>query len=171
MLPLPSVPFRAAAFHHVEVSRRSPVALAGGDVLGVERLGAARGQSLPAAEGVSASQIAELARGDWIARGENVLLAGPIGTGKTHLAIALGVEAARQRRRIVFWRAADLVRTLVETRDAKELGPLLFRGDKPRSGLTYVREMLLCHRHTPRPHAHEHSIRRRGTCPHCHCGE
>ena len=49
----------------------------------------------PSAEGVSAAQIAELARGDWIARGENVLLGGPIGTGKTHLAIALGVEAAR----------------------------------------------------------------------------
>src|SRR5215471_111168 len=80
-----------------------------------------------AAEGVSAAQIAELARGDWIARGENVLLAGPIGTGKTHLAIALGIEAARQRRRVVFWRAADLVRTLVEARDAKELSRYMRR--------------------------------------------
>lgn len=74
-----------------------------------------------AADGIAATTIAELARGDWIARGENVLFAGPIGTGKTHLAIALGVEAARQRRRVVFWRAADLVRTLVEARDQKEL--------------------------------------------------
>jgi len=80
-----------------------------------------------AADGVSASQIVELARGDWIARGENVLLAGPIGTGKTHLATALGVEAARQRRRVVFWRAADLVRTLVEARDAKELSRYMRR--------------------------------------------
>jgi DNA replication protein DnaC len=51
-----------------------------------------------------------------------VLLAGPIGTGKTHLAIALGIEAARQRRRVVFTRAADLVRTLLEARDQRELG-------------------------------------------------
>jgi DNA replication protein DnaC len=80
-----------------------------------------------AADGVSASQIADLARGDWIARGENVLFAGPIGTGKTHLAIALGVEAARQRRRVVFWRAADLVRTLVEARDGKELSRYMRR--------------------------------------------
>jgi DNA replication protein DnaC len=80
-----------------------------------------------AAEGVSAQKIAELARGDWIDDKQNVLLAGPIGTGKTHLAIALGVEAARQRRRVVFWRAADLVRTLVEARDAKELGRYLRR--------------------------------------------
>src|SRR5690606_4332039 len=45
----------------------------------------------------SPAVIAELARGEWIARAENVILAGPIGTGKTHLAIALGVEAAKQR--------------------------------------------------------------------------
>ena len=74
------------------------------------------------AEGLSATKIAELARGEWVARGENVLLAGPIGTGKTHLAIALGIEAARQRRRVAFTRAADLVRTLVEARDAKGWG-------------------------------------------------
>ena len=73
---------------------------------------------------VSAAQIAELARGEWIARGDNVIFAGPIGTGKTHLAIALGVEAARQRRRVFFARAADIVRSLLEARDARELGRL-----------------------------------------------
>jgi len=73
---------------------------------------------------VSAPQIAELARGAWIANGHNIILAGPIGTGKTHLAIALGVEAAKQRKRVLFTRAADLVRTLLEARDARELGRL-----------------------------------------------
>jgi DNA replication protein DnaC len=73
---------------------------------------------------VSAAQIAELARGEWIARADNVIFAGPIGTGKTHLAIALGVEAARQRRRVLFGRAADVVRSLLEARDARELGRL-----------------------------------------------
>jgi DNA replication protein DnaC len=73
---------------------------------------------------VSAPQIAELARGEWIARGDNVIFAGPIGTGKTHLAIALGIEAARQRRRVFFARAADIVRSLLEARDARELGRL-----------------------------------------------
>lgn len=43
-------------------------------------------------DGIDAAQIAELARGGWLDRGDNVLLAGPIGTGKTHLAIALGIE-------------------------------------------------------------------------------
>ena len=74
------------------------------------------------AEGVAAAKIADLAKGNWIGAGENVLLVGPIGTGKTHLAIALGIEAARQRRRVAFHRAADLVCALVEARDAKELG-------------------------------------------------
>jgi DNA replication protein DnaC len=79
------------------------------------------------ADGVDAQAIADLARGEWIARGENVVFAGPIGTGKTHLAIALGVEAARRRSHVVFWRAADLVRSLVEARDRRELGRLQAR--------------------------------------------
>jgi DNA replication protein DnaC len=83
-----------------------------------------------AVEGVDAGQVADLARGGWVERAENVLLAGPIGTGKTHLAIALGIEAARQRRRVAFARAADLVRILVEARDTRELGRTQRRLDR-----------------------------------------
>jgi DNA replication protein DnaC len=50
----------------------------------------------PAADGVSATQIHALARGKWVTAPENLILPGPIGTGKTHLAIALGVEATKQ---------------------------------------------------------------------------
>jgi DNA replication protein DnaC len=75
-----------------------------------------------AADAVEPGLLADLARGGWIERGDNVLLAGPIGTGKTHLAIALGVEAARQKRRVAFHRAADLVRMLHEARDERQLG-------------------------------------------------
>jgi DNA replication protein DnaC len=81
-------------------------------------------------DGIDAAQIAELARCAWLDRGENVLLAGPIGTGKTHLAIALGIEAARQRKHVAFTRAADLVRALVEARDTRELGRLQRRLDR-----------------------------------------
>src|SRR5215210_5157478 len=59
--------------------------------------------------------------GEWVTAPENLILAGPIGTGKTHLAIALGVEATKQKRRVLFTRAADLVRQLLEARDAREL--------------------------------------------------
>ena len=75
----------------------------------------------PAAEGVSATQIHTLARGEWVTAPENLIFAGPIGTGKTHLAIALGVEATKQKRRVLFTRAADLVRQLLEARDTREL--------------------------------------------------
>lgn len=77
-----------------------------------------------AAEGLNATQIHALARGDWITAPENLILAGPIGTGKTHLALALGLEATKQKRRVLFVRAADLVRQLIEARDARELGRL-----------------------------------------------
>lgn len=66
----------------------------------------------------------ELARCAYLDEAEDVVLAGPIGTGKTHLAIALGVEAARRRYRVLFTRAADLVRELLEARDDRLLGRL-----------------------------------------------
>jgi len=73
------------------------------------------------AESIDPAQINALAQCDFIDRAENILLAGPIGTGKTHIAIAIGVEAVRNRRRVLFARAADLVRSLIEARDAREL--------------------------------------------------
>lgn len=83
-----------------------------------------------ATDGVDAALVAKLARGEWLDRKENVVFAGPVGTGKTHLAIALGIEAAKQRRHVVFVRAADLVRQLVEARDARDLGRLQRRIDR-----------------------------------------
>lgn len=80
-----------------------------------------------ASEGVSATQIHALARSEWVTAPENLIFAGPIGTGKTHLAIALGVEATKQKRRVLFTRAADLVRQLLEARDARELTRLQHR--------------------------------------------
>lgn len=74
--------------------------------------------------GVSRPKILELASCEYLKQAEAVVLAGPIGTGKTHLAIALGVEAARRRFRVLFTRAADLVRNLREARDDRSLGQL-----------------------------------------------
>lgn len=77
-----------------------------------------------ALSGVSKPQVLELARCAYLERAEDVVLAGPIGTGKTHLAIALGIEAARRRHRVLFVRAADLVRELLEARDERLLSRL-----------------------------------------------
>ena len=77
-----------------------------------------------ALDGISKPKLLELATCGYIGEGEDVIFAGPIGTGKSHLAIALGIEAARRRHRVVFTRAADLVRNLLEARDDRLLGRL-----------------------------------------------
>jgi DNA replication protein DnaC len=77
-----------------------------------------------AMHGISRPAVAELATCQFLDHAEDVIIAGPIGTGKTHLAIALGVEAARRRHRVLFARAADLVRDLLEARDDRDLGRL-----------------------------------------------
>lgn len=75
-------------------------------------------------QGVSKTKIQALSTGQFITDAEDVVIIGPIGTGKTHLAIGLAVEAARRRSHVAFVRAADLVRQLVEARDERVLGRL-----------------------------------------------
>lgn len=76
------------------------------------------------AVGVEPALVAQLASCAFVERGDNVAILGPVGTGKTHLATALGIEACRRRKRVVFVRAADLVRELIEAREQRELGRL-----------------------------------------------
>jgi DNA replication protein DnaC len=64
------------------------------------------------------AQIRELATGRFVAHGENILLLGPPGVGKTHLAISLGIAAIAQSISVVFFTVADLVDLL--QRDVKE---------------------------------------------------
>src|SRR4030042_1221318 len=61
-----------------------------------------------ALKGISRPKLLELASCAYLNRGNNIILAGPIGTGKTHIAIALGGGAARRRFRGRFTRAAGL---------------------------------------------------------------
>jgi DNA replication protein DnaC len=64
------------------------------------------------------AQIRELAAARFVAHGENILLLGPPGVGKTHLAVSLGVAAILQGISVVFFTVADLV-DLVQ-QDVKE---------------------------------------------------
>jgi DNA replication protein DnaC len=50
--------------------------------------------------------ILDLARGDYLGKRENILLVGPSGTGKTHLATALAMAACAQGKKVRFWRVA-----------------------------------------------------------------
>jgi len=71
---------------------------------------------------VNRRQVLELAKGEYMAKKENIALVGNMGTGKTHTAIALGLLACRQGRKVRFFTAAQLINELVETREQHALG-------------------------------------------------
>lgn len=73
------------------------------------------------------ARIRLLADGRYIEQAEPIILLGEPGTGKTHLATALGVAAARQGRAVRFTSASRLVNELLEARDARELGRVVSR--------------------------------------------
>ena len=66
-------------------------------------------------------QVLELARCEWIDRRENVIALGPSGTGKTHIALGLGLSACQKGLSVGFVTAAALVHELMEARDERRL--------------------------------------------------
>jgi DNA replication protein DnaC len=58
------------------------------------------------------STISDLKEVAFVKRKENILMLGECGTGKTHLAVAMGVEACRRGMKVRFYRVAELVSIL-----------------------------------------------------------
>ncbi len=65
--------------------------------------------------------VLELARCEYILRRENIIALGNSGTGKTHVALALGLAACQKGFTVAFMTAASLVHQLMEARDEKRL--------------------------------------------------
>jgi DNA replication protein DnaC len=65
--------------------------------------------------------VTELLRCEYIDKRENILLVGSSGTGKTHLATALGIAACGQGKRVRFFRVTELITQLLEAREEREL--------------------------------------------------
>jgi DNA replication protein DnaC len=65
--------------------------------------------------------VLELARCGYIERRENVIALGPSGTGKTHVALGLGLAACQRGLSVGFTTAAALVHELLEARDERRL--------------------------------------------------
>jgi len=76
---------------------------------------------------IPAATIRELASCSFIDRAENSIFVGESGTGKSHLAIALGIVACMQSRRTRFVTTAALVNELIEARDDKSLSKVVAR--------------------------------------------
>jgi len=76
---------------------------------------------------IAASEVRELAEGGYIQRAEPVVLIGECGTGKTHLATGLSVAACRQKRRVRFTTAANLVNELVDAQQHNAVRRVLAR--------------------------------------------
>jgi DNA replication protein DnaC len=80
---------------------------------------------------VSKAQIMALAAGDsWLEKGANIIMFGPPGGGKTHLAAALGLALVENGWRVLFTRTTDLVQKLQVARRNLELESALLKLDK-----------------------------------------
>ena len=67
------------------------------------------------------SLVLDLARCEFIERKENILALGNSGTGKTHIALALGLAACQKGFRVRFTTAASLAHELIEAKDERRL--------------------------------------------------
>ena len=110
---------------------------------------------------LNAPMIAALAKGAFIDRHEVILAVGPPGTGKTHIASGIGLEACRQGRRVRFVTVAELVMELSEAQAEHRLSRLetqldrldllicdelgFIRLDSDQAQLLFI---LLAHRYT-----------------------
>lgn len=75
----------------------------------------------PAIPSLNKALVLELARSEFIERKENVLALGNSGTGKTHIALALGLAACQRGFRVRFTTAASLAHELIEAKDERRL--------------------------------------------------
>lgn len=63
--------------------------------------------------------------GSFIEEKQNLILYGPSGVGKTHLATAIGVEQCRQGKEVKFYRTVALVNELIEAQQQGRLAKFL----------------------------------------------
>lgn len=65
--------------------------------------------------------LVQLIQGDYLEQRENILVVGPSGTGKTHLAISLGIAACGQGKKVRFFRVTELITLLLEAKEERQL--------------------------------------------------
>ena len=79
---------------------------------------------------LSKQKVLELSRGEWVEQHSNCCLIGNAGTGKTHIATALGLAICRLGKRVKFVTAASMVTQLEEAQQQHRLERLLGQLDR-----------------------------------------
>ena len=80
-----------------------------------------RAARFPAIPSVNKALVMELARCEYVQHRENVIAIGNSGTGKTHVALGLGLAACQRGLSVGFTTAAALVHEMMEARDERRL--------------------------------------------------
>lgn len=80
---------------------------------------------------IDEKRIRELATLRFMGHQENLVLLGPPGVGKTHLSVAIGLEAIRQRYTVYFTTAHDMIQTLEEAHQRNQIQKKLKVYTKP----------------------------------------
>ena len=93
----------------------------------------------PAIPSLKKALVMELARCEYIQRRENVIAVGNSATGKTHVALGLGLAACQRGMSVGFTTTAALVHELMEARDERRL--LNLQRNLPRLGLLIIDEL------------------------------
>ena len=76
------------------------------------------------------ARLSELETLDFIDKGQNIILAGNPGTGKTHLAISLGIKACKNDYKVLFTTVPRLITQLKESRSNRTLRSIENRFEK-----------------------------------------
>jgi DNA replication protein DnaC len=95
--------------------------------------------------------LLELVKGEYLDKRENLLFVGPSGTGKSHLATALGMAACAQGRKVRFFRVTELITLLLEAKEERQL--LRLRQQLGKLDLLILDELGYCRPARPGPNS------------------